>query len=83
MAKRNSGGHWFLWTFLAVLAGIWAWAKWTAPVKAASAGATSTAWNNPDGLFFGPSVDAQTGAYLPTGTAPGTSQFNSQPVGLQ
>lgn len=78
----------FLFTFLAVLGGIWVWSKWQ---TAKSTGGSLTlgpltikpaASPNPTvgGAYYGPDTDPVTGAYLPPGAQPGTVQFSSQNV---
>jgi hypothetical protein len=82
MAKKD-GGKWFVITLAAVLAGIWLWAKFATATPTKKGTAVNNTVPVDTGMFFGPEIDAQTGAYLPAGTAPGTTQFNSQPVGPQ
>jgi hypothetical protein len=75
----------FVWTFLAVVGGIWLWSKWT---RAKATGGTiafgpisitpAPASPSEAGVFYGPDTDPQTGAYLPPGAKPGTVSFSSQ-----
>lgn len=80
-------GKTFLWTFVAVLGGIWLYSRWR------SAGAKTTTPSGQiiygdltvtpakDGVFYGPFVDPVTGSFLGPGAQPGTSSFPVQPVG--
>ena len=77
----------FLWTFLAVAAGIWLWSKWS---RAKVTGGTITfgpltitpaATNVEESApFYGPAADPVTGAYNGPGAKTGTVAFSSQSV---
>ncbi len=72
----------FVWTFLAVVVGIYIFRKWT---QTAAVGGTLTfgpisikpAEAN---VFQGPDIDPQTGAFLPPGNQPGTVGNPVQPI---
>lgn len=77
----------FLWTFAAVLVGIWIYGKWSVakktggtltfgPLKITPAATNVTE----SGPFVGPDIDPQTGAYLGPGAKPGTVGFSSEGV---
>lgn len=59
----------FLWTFVAVFGGIWLFSKWTARSAAAAFKSPS---GNSYGVYAGPAIDPQTGAYNPLGNGAGT-----------
>jgi len=69
----------FIWTFVAVFVGIYAFTKLSAAKKAAASGAAT---NTSAAAFEGPDVDPVSGAYLPPGNAVGTVQMASSPNDL-
>lgn len=70
----------FVWTFLAVVVGIFAWSKLAARKLPATKGAGNGAPVD-TGMFFGPNIDPLTGAYLEPGATPGTVAYNQAPIG--
>lgn len=78
----------FVWTFLAVIAGIYVWSKWQTakatggtisigPLSIKPAPSPNAAIG---GAFEGPDIDPITGAYKAPGAMTGTVNFSSQPV---
>lgn len=64
----------FIWTFVAVFVGIYAFTKLAANKAATNKGGVTT---GTQGIFEGPDIDPKTGAYLPPGSAAGTVGFTS------
>jgi hypothetical protein len=64
----------FIWTFLAVLGGIYVFTKLAAAKKLPSA---QGILGSTQGIFAGPDIDQKTGAYTPPGSGAGTVGFTS------
>jgi len=69
----------FLWTFVAVFVGIYAFTKLSAKKVAASQAMSGTAPIDSLGVYAGPEIDPKTGAFLPPGSGAGTVSFASSP----
>ncbi len=78
----------FVWTFVAVLAGIWLYNRYKAAKLAPNPNVTGTISYGDltvkpaeGAVFYGPFLDPVTGAYLGPGAQPGTSSYPVQPIG--
>ncbi len=65
----------FLWTFVAVFAGIWVYSRWTAKGKPMPGASTSY------GAYAGPEIDPLTGNYNPPGYGAGTVSTTAGGIG--
>lgn len=70
-----------LWTFVAVVGGIWLYMKLTGRKVIGGSvafGSLSITPADTAGAFYGPDIDPVTGAYLNVGAKPGTVEFAAQ-----
>ncbi len=65
----------FVWTFVAVFVGIYAFTRLSAAKSKATAQTNGFDPSTSYGVYAGPEIDPQTGAYLPSGSGAGTVNF--------
>ncbi len=76
-------GRYFFWTFVAVLAGIFAWSRLAPKLNAPKNTRPNNTVPVDTGYFFGPNVDPATGAYLEPGATGGTIGYPNAPIGMR